>query len=626
MPAGPFLFCPFDAGARPAGSGVSLRAGVASNVAMSPRSLVPIVTSAMVMALTIAPVLAAQALHGYPVLEGGAVPARGPMSGIGLMALLALGTFASEDGACIAAGALVASGQLGFVPAALGCVAGIFAGDLGLFFAGRIVGRRIARWRPFRRVLSAESLAACAAWLEARGAWVVIVSRFLPGTRVPTYIGAGVLGVNAWLFTSALAAAAILWTPLLVGASAIATAWTVPTAGIPGPIDTTALVATSVGVLYLLRRVATRGERRRLLAVWRRATRWEFWPPWVLYPPVLAWIALLMVRHRSATVFTAANPGMPAGGFVGESKSEILGALQHGGAPVAPFALLAVAAGAKAGISRALSFADEHGWPLVLKPDQGQRGTGVRIVRSREELVTTVAALPRDTIVQAYVPGIEFGIFYARRLHEPHGRIVSLTGKRFPVVTGNGRHTLEQLILDDARAVALWRKYSSLHADRLHTVVTAGARVQLCEVGSHCRGAVFLDAHGARTAALEAEVDRASKAMPGFFFGRFDVRSASVEDLRRGQFTILELNGVTSEPTHIYDAVYGALAAWRTLCASWTLAFAIGAEQAAAGARVWYGRELVGLAFGYRRFARVPRCNPAGPALIEDAARSWGPR
>ena len=110
---------------------------------------------------------------------------------------------------------------------------------------------------------------------------------------------------------------------------------------------------------------------------------------------------------------------------------------------------------------------------------------------------------------------------------------------------------------------------------------------------------MFTDAHGLVTPALVTAVDRASQAMPGFYFGRFDLRSASVDDLRAGRFTIIELNGVTSEPTHIYDPGCSVLAA------SWSLAFAIGAEQAAAGARVWRLRELATLVFGYRRFARA---------------------
>src|SRR5829696_668379 len=239
------------------------------------------------------------------------------------MLLLALATFGSEDAACVAAGVLVAQGRIGIAGAVLGCAAGIFVGDVGLFAAGRIIGRRIiARW-PFKRMISPASLAAASASLNASGPSVILASRFLPGTRVPTYIAAGVLGLDAWLFTRAFAVAALLWTPLLVGVSALTASGAAPALQARTAAGMIALPAACVGALHVLRRVVTHRGRRRLAGAWLRLTRWEFWPPWVFYPPVLAWIAWLIVRHRSVTVFTAANPGMPAAGFVGESKSEI---------------------------------------------------------------------------------------------------------------------------------------------------------------------------------------------------------------------------------------------------------------------------------------------------------------
>ena len=69
---------------------------------------------------------------------------------------------------------------------------------------------------------------------------------------------------------------------------------------------------------------------RRLLGRLKRLLRWEFWPPYVFYPPVIAYVVYLGLRFRSFTLFTAANPAMPAGGFVGESKHEILSHLKDG--------------------------------------------------------------------------------------------------------------------------------------------------------------------------------------------------------------------------------------------------------------------------------------------------------
>src|SRR3974377_1560612 len=71
--------------------------------------------------------------------------------------------------------------------------------------------------------------------------------------------------------------------------------------------------------------------RRKLIGQVWRLSRWEFWPPYVFYPPVIAYIAYLGLRFRGLTLFTAANPAMPAGGFLGESKNEIFEHLKEGG-------------------------------------------------------------------------------------------------------------------------------------------------------------------------------------------------------------------------------------------------------------------------------------------------------
>jgi hypothetical protein len=458
---------------------------------------------------------------------------------------------------------------------------------------------------PLSRLVSPAALTKSEAWLEARGPQVVIASRFLPGTRVATSVAAGVLGLGTWRFLWAATLGALLWTPVVVGGAWLAAAWSAPAAARTGSAGAIVFGAGVLAALRVARGFASHDGRRRLLSLWRRVTRWEFWPPWIFYVPVLAWILLLALRYRSLTVFTAANPGMPAGGFVGESKSDILSALQRGGAPVAPFVVLTAGTAPEERVGQARTFADRQGWPVVLKPDTGQRGTGVRVVRSPDALDLAARTLSRDAILQAYVPGVEFGLFYARRPSDRTGRVVSLTEKRLPHVVGDGRRTLEQLILDDDRTVTLWRVYAAANRAALDGIVPEGGRVQLCELGSHCRGAVFLDGAAASTPALAAAVERASRAMPGFSFGRFDVRSASVDDLKTGRFTILELNGVTSEPTHIYHPGTSLLAAYRALGTSWSLAFAIGAEHAASGARVWEASELASLAIGYRRVARL---------------------
>src|SRR5438309_12124931 len=97
---------------------------------------------------------------------------------MGQFLLLALATFVSEDLTCIATGGLIAARKIGFIPGVLACVVGIYVGDLLLYFAGRLIGRPILRWKPVRRILTDEKLDRASHWLAERGAGVVIVSRF----------------------------------------------------------------------------------------------------------------------------------------------------------------------------------------------------------------------------------------------------------------------------------------------------------------------------------------------------------------------------------------------------------------------------------------------------------------
>lgn len=335
---------------------------------------------------------------------------------------------------------------------------------------------------------------------------------------------------------------------------------------------------------------------------WVRLSRWEFWPAWAVYAPVLCYLLGLAVRYRSLTAFTAANPAIPAAGFIGESKIDILRGL--GPAWVARSLFLEGALPAAVKIERAEAFLSSlaRQFPIVVKPDRGQRGWGVIVARTREALHARLAHTHVDTIVQEYVPGLEFGVFYVRQPCDAHGLILSITEKRLPSVTGDGRRTLEQLVLDDADTIGMARCHLRQHAERLQEVPAHSQVVLLGDCGSHCRGARFYDAGALLTPALEEAIDQIAGRFDGFYFGRFDLRVPSREALRRGEgITVLELNGVTSEATHIYDPAVTLVEAYRALFEQWRLAFEIGAQNAARGARVWSVRELIGLVTAHAR-------------------------
>ena len=176
--------------------------------------------------------------------------------------------------------------------------------------------------------------------------------------------------------------------------------------------------------------------------------------------------------------------------------------------------------------------------------------------------------------------GPEFGIFYVRRPSEDCGRIFSITEKRRLWLKGDGVRTVEELILDDARAVCMARFHLRQHAEHIDDIPLKDELFPLVEIGAHCRGSLFLDGSRIWTPELEASIDRIAKSAPGFYFGRFDLRAPSEAAFQRGEgLKVLELNGVTSEATHIYDPANGLGQAYRALAQQWRTAFEIAAEN-----------------------------------------------
>jgi pimeloyl-ACP methyl ester carboxylesterase/membrane protein DedA with SNARE-associated domain len=520
-----------------------------------------------------------------------------------LMAILALSTLISEDLACIAGGVLAGQGRIGFWAATFACLLGIFVGDLLLFLAGRWLGRPWLTRRPVSWFVSEAAVERSSRWFAEKGPAIIFTSRFVPGTRLPTYFTAGLLRTPLWRFVGWFLLAAAAWTPVLVGVSSLVGRkaydyFDTATHYLPWLV---ALVLALYVLVRVLIKALTWKGRRQLAGWWGRKRRWEFWPPWAFYPPVVLYVAWLALRYRSLTLFTAANPGMPASGFIGESKGDILDRLD--GRWVARYRRLPAALSPAERAGEVRRFVEEHGLEpkVVLKPDQGQRGAGVHIVAGWQDIEATVARLEGDWLVQEHIGGSEYGVFYVRLPGEKRGRVFAITEKRLPAVVGDGRRTLEELMLADERAIFAEGAYRVKLGDRLDTVPAAGEPVLLTDLGTHCRGAIFLDGGHHKTADLEAVIHEVSSSFAGFYFGRYDLKAPSLEDFRAGRaLRVLELNGVTSEATSIYDPKNSLWHAYRVLFEQWRLAFEIGHRNRQRGEPVTSVGELLRLLTSYQ--------------------------
>jgi membrane protein DedA with SNARE-associated domain len=510
-------------------------------------------------------------------------------------------SFISEDAAAVSSALLVLGGPVAWPVGFVSCFLGIWAGDLGIYSAARWGGRPLLRSRVVASRISLAVVDRLEQNFARRAEATLFVSRFLPGTRVVTYVAAGLFATPLLSFALVTGCAVFLWVATIFGLTkllgAAAFSWFSTTQSPVAAIVFVAFCAAGGAIALLRKPVVARGadpgqlqvpapkvsrrhhRRVQLPPFLRRWTHWEFWPSWLFYLPVAAYYAWLGLRYRSFTLPSAANPAIPTGGLVGESKSAIIDLL-HRAHPhhVADGYLI----GGSTTADRLKSFhriLRQHDLtlPFILKPDYGQRGNGVRLIRSMAAARDYLERVSAPVLVQRYASGpCEAGIFYYRFPDESRGRIFSITEKIFPEIRGDGRRTIEQLILADPRASLIARKYLTRFAARRTEVLAAGERLKLVESGNHAQGCIFRDGAHLWTRELEEAIDRISR-LQGFHIGRYDIRYVHDEDLRRGEnFQIVELNGAASEATNIYDAHNSLGQAYRTLFTQWRLVFAIG--------------------------------------------------
>ena len=492
-------------------------------------------------------------------------------------------SFLSEDAATILSALSVFGGPITWPVGFMACFAGIWLGDLGLYSIARCFGKPILKSRWIARFTDPAAIECGQRKFNRHGSLALLASRFVPGTRLPTYLAAGLLSMPVTRFAFITAFGALLWIGgIFIIAKLLGSQTLIWLSFIQNKVAGIVLAAVVLGILVLAVRRITRAP------VWaRRWSHWEFWPAWLFYIPVGVYYACLAIRHRSLLVPTSANPGIPTGGFIGESKVEILDQLQR----TSPqFIAEAFRIDGRTTSDRLLCLhrlCREHeiALPFILKPDVGQRGNGVKLIRSMRDALEYLYNVAAPIVFQRYVAGPhEAGVFYYRFPNESRGHIFAITEKIFPIITGDGVHTVEELIGADERAALMARTYLRRFASRRSDVLAPGEVLKLVETGNHAQGCIFRDGMRLHTDALERAIDQISRQLSGFFIGRYDIRYESDEELKRGRnFKIVELNGATSEATSIYDARNSLFSAYRTLFHQWRLVFAIGAMNRANG-------------------------------------------
>jgi hypothetical protein len=309
---------------------------------------------------------------------------------------------------------------------------------------------------------------------------------------------------------------------------------------------------------------------------------WEYWPFGILQFPAMVYWLWLSLKARSLFFFTASNPGIEYGGMMGESKFDVLRMVP----PEVAARTIRIEVPATAGYVMQQMAAAQLAFPVIFKPDLGERGWLVKKIKGPDDIEAYLNQIRIPFLIQEFIDlPMEFGLFYVRHPDEAKGRITSLAGKKMLHVTGDGKSTLRQLILASARARIQWKKLQHTFRESLNRVLMPGEKIELVSIGNHCLGTKFLDRTDLITPELEASFDRISRRIEGFYYGRFDLRAASVDHLREGRVKVMELNGVGAEPAHIYQPGFSFWKAVRVLLRHWHMIYRISMTNAQRGYR-----------------------------------------
>ncbi len=292
---------------------------------------------------------------------------------------------------------------------------------------------------------------------------------------------------------------------------------------------------------------------------------------WALYLPVYFYWLYLSLRARSFFFFSAVNPTIPTGGMVSESKFDILQMIPG---RYRTFSLF-FAAGTPAYEVLCAMRAAGLTFPIILKPDVGERGTLVEKIQSEQELYHYLEQNSLDLLLQPYIDyPVELAILFYRHPADGQVQIFSICEKQFLGITGDGCASIGALIDRQDRAVLRKKSLLKRFGHRLHEVLPTGVRLELEPIGNHCRGTAFLDARHLHDDQLQRVIENIVEELPEVYFGRFDLRCSSVDDLKAGRnIAILEMNGVGAEPAHIYDPKASLLSIYRTLLEQWTILY-----------------------------------------------------
>lgn len=495
-----------------------------------------------------------------------------------------LTTFLSEDLALVTGLSHLALGSLQRESMVLAWVFGVFVGDAAVYALGYLLRTRRdfieAVVLKFFPSVPIPQKALSSAFFDR----LLIFTRFIPGTRFPSFVAAGFSGYSFFRFLTLLTTVSLIYVYFVIGIRSIIR------------LDTSHSIGASIfvsvfciGFSLAILKIALfliQNKDRLPLAIkikrlgFRKYFRAEFLPSTIVYLPVFFYWLYLAAKTRSVFGWLYVNPKIENSGFIGESKVA-LEELVRSQLPENSLKHLFLPRGLAVPQLelRLKMFVDQVGFPFYLKPNKGQKGHGVKRVNSYNEAIEHFIACDQDFMAQEFCNyQHEWGILITRSPNKPW-RVFSITIKTLPEIVGDGSSTVQDLILAHPRYQLLSDVLFQKTRMHLSTILGKDERLLLVHTGNHTQGALFEDGQKYITDELDSVLNKAFRDFPGINFLRADIKIRTVEDLLNGKFKIIELNGAGGESTNIYDPQTNILKIYTVLFKQWKKIFEIGREN-----------------------------------------------
>ncbi|MEO6452730.1 MAG: hypothetical protein ABIN97_01595 [Ginsengibacter sp.] len=317
----------------------------------------------------------------------------------------------------------------------------------------------------------------------------------------------------------------------------------------------------------------------------KKIFNWEAWPFKLLYAPIAPVWLWYIIRSGAVWFFTPSNPKLTFGGMEGEPKREMYNLLPNHLYPPT------VNVEPKETFEYVKKKIIEHNinFPLIVKPEVGGQGILFRKYDTEEQLKEYHSKVPVEYIIQKLIEyPMEVSIFYYRYPNQPKGGITGFLYKIPLQVTGDGKHTIHQLIMQHSKAKKREHELKNKHGFNFDKILPRDEKYMLSHAANHNRGAHFINLKDQVDERLIQLIDNISLPINDFFYGRYDIMCSTIEDLKQGKnFSILEYNGCGAEPNHFYDTGFTLAGAYKEILKHWKILFTISMYNRRNGIPCW---------------------------------------